>query len=270
MIAIDRLPGLLEFGDPPREFRARAATALRRFQNADAEVFSNEFQFVRRQPAHKPASPGAQRGVGTGDKRGDQILTLGNHIKGRQLCRIIAKTNTACKGGPFHSTGRGASLNAMPDQLALRDHLLELLRGGQAHVSLEDAVKGFPLDLIGIRPDGAPHSAWELLEHIRIALDDIVRFSQSADYQSPPWPKGYWPSAPAPKNESEWHNCLRLIRESMASFETLLRDPEQNLFRKLPWGEGQTLLREALLIADHNAYHLGQLVLVRRLLGSWE
>ena len=105
-----------------------------------------------------------------------------------------------------------------------------------------------------------------MLEHIRIALDDIVRFSQSADYESPPWPKGYWPSSPAPKDEAEWHNCVRRIRESMAAFESLLNDPETDLFRKFPWGEGQTLLREALLIADHNAYHLGQLVLVRRLL----
>jgi len=158
----------------------------------------------------------------------------------------------------------------MPDQPALRDHLLELLRGGQAHVSFDDAVKDFPVELMGIRPDGSPHSAWELLEHMRIALEDIVHFSQSADYQSPPWPKGYWPSSPAPENEEAWHNCVRLIRENMATFEALLADPKQDVFRKFPWGEGQTLLREALLIADHNAYHLGQLVLVRKLLGSWE
>jgi hypothetical protein len=160
------------------------------------------------------------------------------------------------------------SLDGMPDQPALRDHLLELLRGGHAHISFDDAVNGFPLDLAGIRPEGSPHSAWELLEHIRIALEDIARFSQSADYQSPPWPKGYWPSSPAPKDAEEWHNCVRLIRENMAVFESLLNDPERDLFRKFPWGEGQTLLREALLIADHNAYHLGQLVLVRRLLGG--
>ena len=153
---------------------------------------------------------------------------------------------------------------------ALRDHLLELLRGGHAHVSFDDAIKDFPVELAGVRPEGSPHSAWELLEHMRIALDDIVRFSQSADYESPPWPKGYWPSSPAPKDAEEWQKCVRMIRESMAVFEGLLNDPERDLFRKFPWGEGQTLLREALLIADHNAYHLGQLVLVRRLLGSWE
>jgi hypothetical protein len=158
----------------------------------------------------------------------------------------------------------------VPALLELREHLLQLLRGGQAHVSFDDAVNGFPLELIGIRADGAPHSAWELVEHLRIALDDIVRFSQSADHQSPPWPKGYWPSSPTPKDEAQWHNSVRVIRESMAAFESMVADPAQDLFRKFPWGEGQTLLREALLIADHNAYHLGQLVLVRKLLGSWE
>jgi hypothetical protein len=158
----------------------------------------------------------------------------------------------------------------MPDAPALREHLLDLLRGGQAHVSFDDAVNAFPLELIGIRPDGSPHSAWELLEHMRITLDDILRFSQSGDYESPPWPKGYWPSSPEPEDQGEWHNSVRVIRESMAAFETLLSDPRQDLFLKFPWGEGQTLLREALLIADHNAYHLGQLVLVRRLLGGWE
>jgi len=158
----------------------------------------------------------------------------------------------------------------MPDLPALREHIIELLSGGQAHVSFDDAVKGFPPHLIGIRPEGAPHSAWELVEHIRIALEDIVAFSRSADHQSPPWPKGYWSSSPSPKNERDWQNSLSAIRENMTAFEALLNDPEQDLFRKLPWGEGQTLLREALLISDHNAYHLGQLVLVRKLLGSWE
>jgi hypothetical protein len=157
----------------------------------------------------------------------------------------------------------------MSDSQVLRDHLLELLHGDQAHVSLDDTVKGFPLELIGVRPEGAPHSAWELLEHIRIALEDIVLFSQSADHKSPPWPKGYWPSSPEPKDREQWHRSATQIRERMAEFEAMIGDPEQDLFQKFPWGEGQTLLREALLIADHNTYHLGQLVLVRRLLGSW-
>jgi len=158
----------------------------------------------------------------------------------------------------------------VPDDSALRHHLLELLHGGQAHVSLDDALRDFPVDQAGDRPPGSPHSAWELLVHLRIAQHDILRFSQTADYESPPWPKGYWPSATGPAGETEWHDCVRGIRDDLAAFEALLNDPDRDLFQAFPWGEGQTLLREALLIADHNAYHLGQLVLVRKLLGAWE
>ncbi len=157
----------------------------------------------------------------------------------------------------------------MPDDSALRQHLLDLLHGGNAHTTFDDAVNGFPAELAGIRPDGAPHSAWELLEHIRIALEDILRFSQSAGHVSPPWPKAYWPNSPEPK-PGQWQETVNAIRRDLAEFESLLKDPAQDLFRKFPWGEGQTLLREALLIADHNAYHIGQLVLIRRLLGTWE
>ncbi len=158
----------------------------------------------------------------------------------------------------------------MPDDSALRKHLLDLLAGGQAHVTLDEAVADFPIEQAGIRPEGSPHSAWELLVHLRIAQNDILRFSQSADYKSPAWPKGYWPASTVPKNEKEWKDCVQAIRHDLAAFETMIRDPHQDLFRQFPWGEGQTLLREALLVADHNAYHIGQLVLVRRLLGAWE
>lgn len=153
---------------------------------------------------------------------------------------------------------------------ALREHLLDLLHGGNAHATLDDAVNGFPADLAGVRPEGSPHSAWELLEHLRIALEDILRFSQSADHVSPPWPKGYWPNSPAPSREGQWDETVQAIRRDLAEFEEMVKDPKQDLFRKFPWGEGQTLLREALLIADHNAYHVGQLIIVRRLLGAWD
>ena len=158
----------------------------------------------------------------------------------------------------------------MPDDSALRHHLVELLDGGQAHLTLDDALRGFPVEQAGERPAGSPHSAWELLVHIRIAQNDILRFSQSAEHRSPPWPKGYWPASPAARDETEWKSCADAVRADLAEFKTLIEDPAQDLFRPFPWGEGQTLLREALLIADHNAYHLGQLVLVRRLLGNWE
>ena len=152
---------------------------------------------------------------------------------------------------------------------ALRQHLLDLLHGGNAHSTFDDAVNDFPAELAGVRPEGSPHSPWELVEHIRIALEDILRFSQSAEHTSPPWPRGYWPNTPEPR-PGQWDETVAAVRRDMGEFEAMIRNPECDLFRKLPWGEGQTLLREALLIADHNAYHVGQLVLVRRLLGAWE
>jgi len=151
----------------------------------------------------------------------------------------------------------------------VREHLVWLLDGGHAHTSLDAAVKGFPPEQAGLRPAGAPHSAWELLEHMRIAQHDILRFSLSADHVSPKWPEGYWPAQPAPPNKADWQDAVRAFERDLAQFTDLIRDPAQDLYNKFPWGDGQTLMREALLIADHNSYHLGQLVLVRRLLGIW-
>jgi hypothetical protein len=152
---------------------------------------------------------------------------------------------------------------------ALREDLIALLRGGHAHMNFDQAVRGFPLDRAGIRPRGLPHSAWELLEHIRLAQGDILRFSQSADYCSPPFPAGYWPERPAPVRANQWSGSIRRYRKELAEFEAMILDPAQNLRRKFPWGSGQTLLREALTIADHTSYHLGQLLLVRRLVEGW-
>lgn len=153
---------------------------------------------------------------------------------------------------------------------ALRKQLVEMLKGGYAHVSFEKTVKDFPADKIGVRPPGLPHSAWELLEHIRIAQHDIVRFSESAGHVSPKWPDGYWPASPAPPNAADWQNSIQSFHSDLADFERLLQDRGRDLFQPFPWGEGQTLLREAILIIDHNAYHLGQLLLVRRAVGAWK
>lgn len=158
----------------------------------------------------------------------------------------------------------------MADDAALREHLIQLLDGGHAHATLDSAVRGFPPEKVGTRPKGVPYSAWELLEHMRIAQRDIVRFSQTAEYTSPKWPEGYWPAKRAPERRSQWAGAIRAFRKDLAEFQEMVRDPKQDLYRKFPWGTGQTLLREATLIADHNAYHLGQLVLVRRLLGAWK
>ena len=162
---------------------------------------------------------------------------------------------------------KSAQKRPSADQV-LRDHLAAALRGGQAHIAFDKAVRGFPVDRAGVRPGGLPHSAWELLEHIRLAQEDILRFSRSADYVSPPWPEGYWPGSPSPESDSRWSASVRRYRKDLAGFEAMILDPAQNLRKKFPWGGGQTLLREALLIIDHTSYHLGQLVLVRKLVES--
>ena len=148
----------------------------------------------------------------------------------------------------------------------LRRHLVALLEGGSAHITFADAVKDFPVESAGVRPNKSPHSAWELLEHLRIAQEDIVLFSESSDYVQPNWPDDYWPASPAPRNAREWTHSVESVREDLARFVKLINDGNRDLLEPFPWGNGQTLLREALLIADHNAYHLGQLLLVRRLL----
>jgi hypothetical protein len=152
---------------------------------------------------------------------------------------------------------------------ALRKQLIELMRGGHAHITFDDAVRRFPVDRAGERLPGAPHSAWELVEHMRIAQNDILRFSQSAEHVSPKFPEGYWPASAAPQNQARWTQSIAAFRKDLAKFEALVRDPKQDLHRRFAWGDGQTLLREALVLADHNSYHIGQLVLLRRLLGAW-
>jgi len=157
----------------------------------------------------------------------------------------------------------------MANDSEVREELIWLLEGGHAHTKFDDVVADFPKGLVGKRPEGVPYSAWELLEHLRLAQEDILRFSQSADWVSPGWPKGYWPAKPAPPHDGDWNQSIRAIHKDLAEFVALIRDPAQDLHKKFPWGSGQTLMREALLVADHNSYHLGQLVLVRRLLGAW-
>lgn len=152
---------------------------------------------------------------------------------------------------------------------AIRQHLLALLRGGNAHVTFEKAVEGFPVDLAGTRVEGLPHSAWELVEHIRIAQRDILDFTRGEGYRELQWPEDYWPSSQGPEAPEGWHDSLCTIAADRAQFEALLEDPERDLTTPFTWGDGQTLLREALLIADHNAYHVGQLVQLRRALEKW-
>lgn len=152
----------------------------------------------------------------------------------------------------------------------LREHLLELLTGGHAHATFEQAVKNLPVELRGKVPKGAEHSPWQLLEHLRLAQGDILEFSRDAKHQSPEWPEGYWPKEKAPADEKDWDKSVRAFKKDLKELCALVEDEKTDLFAKIPHGDGQTILREALLTADHNAYHVGQLVLVRRLLGAWE
>jgi hypothetical protein len=151
----------------------------------------------------------------------------------------------------------------------LREHLLYLLRGGGAHVDFEKAIHGLPAKLRGTKPEGAPYSAWQLLEHMRIAQWDILEFSRNPEHISPEWPSGYWPETEAPPSPAAWEKSVKEFRADMAAMQALVEDPGTDLFARIRGGSGQTVLREALLVADHNAYHLGELVLVRRLLGAW-
>ncbi len=143
-----------------------------------------------------------------------------------------------------------------------------MLRGGSAHQSFDAAIKNFPAALRGKRPARSPHSAWELLEHLRLAQSDILEFSRDAKHQSPPFPVGYWPKSPAPPNAAAWTKSVRAFRADHEAMCALIADPSTDLQARIPHGDGQTILREALVLADHNAYHLGQLVLVRKLLGA--
>jgi hypothetical protein len=155
-------------------------------------------------------------------------------------------------------------------QATLRQHLLELLSGGHAHAKFEDAVKGLTPQLRGTRPAGFPHSAWMILEHLRLAQWDILEFSRNRKHRSPKWPEGYWPESEVPPNAEAWAQSVEQFESDRAAMQELVNHPETDLFAKIPWGDGQTMLREALLLADHNSYHVGQLVDVRRLLGAWE
>lgn len=158
----------------------------------------------------------------------------------------------------------------METEKRLRQQLAKFLDWHEAHADFAAAVDDFPAELRGRVPPGLPHSAWQLLEHIRIALGDIVEFCRDTRHKSPPWPDGYWPKAPAPPSEQAWDQSVANVRSSIDTMRKLIDDPKHDLFAPLPGGSGQTLLREVLLAADHNAYHLGQLMLVRKALGAWK
>jgi hypothetical protein len=153
---------------------------------------------------------------------------------------------------------------------SLRQQLVDLLAKGEAHAPFEDVVKNLPPKLRGARPQNFPHSPWMILEHLRLAQWDILEFSRNPRHVSPPWPAGYWPKTEAPPKAAAWNKSVQQFRRDRKAMQNLVTNPKTDLFAKIPWGDGQTILREVLLVADHNAYHLAQLVDVRRLLGAWK
>jgi hypothetical protein len=157
----------------------------------------------------------------------------------------------------------------VPDSNALRKHLLYLLGGGGAHVDFDSVIAGWPAKLRGCKPKELPHTAWQLLEHMRIAQWDILEFCRNPRHVSPEWPAGYWPATDAPPSPSAWNKSVSAFQSDLKAMMSLVKSPRRDLFAMIPHGEGQTILREALLVADHNAYHLGELVYLRRSLGAW-
>ena len=155
------------------------------------------------------------------------------------------------------------------DEQILRDQLAKELDWGEAHVDWNTALAGLPAKHRGAKPPGAPHSAWELLEHARIVQWDILEFCRNPKHVSPDFPSGYWPKAPAPPNVAAWDKSLKAFERDLQEMQKLVMDPRTDLAAPIPHGSGQTILREALLLADHNSYHLGQFVLLRRIVGAW-
>ncbi len=158
----------------------------------------------------------------------------------------------------------------MQQDKALRDQLLYLLQGKGAHVPFNKVVSNFPPNLRGKKNSALPYTAWQLLEHMRIAQWDILEFSQNSEHVSPKWPGGYWPDTDYPPEKKSWEKSVLSFQNDLKAMQDLVSNPNTDLFAKIPHGNGQTILREALLLADHNAYHLGQLVMLRKILGDWQ
>lgn len=163
--------------------------------------------------------------------------------------------------------GKSARKTSGSGDQPLRQHLLYLLRESGAHATFDAAMGDWPVQLTGAKVANFPHTAWMLLEHLRLAQWDILEFSRNPKHVSPAWPEGYWPSSEAPPSEQAWKASVAAFKKDLRAMEKMVADPKLDLFAKLPWGDGQTVLREALLVADHNAYHVGQLVMLRKSIG---
>jgi len=155
------------------------------------------------------------------------------------------------------------------DEKIMREHLAKALNWNEAHLDWKTALAGLPAKQCGAKPPGAPHSAWELLEHVRIAQWDILEFCRNPKHVSPDFPSGYWPKNPAPPNAAAWDKSVKAFERDLRDLQKLVLNPQTDPAARIPHGSGQTILREALLLADHNSYHLGQFVLLSQLVGAW-
>jgi len=151
----------------------------------------------------------------------------------------------------------------------LRQHLRKLLASGESHATNTEAIDNLPPALHNRKAEGIEHTAWQMLEHMRLAQADILDFCVNPQYKQSAWPDDYWPASDQAPTPADWERSRQQFFADLESMKSLVADPQQDLFAHIPWGKGQTLLREALLVADHNSYHLGQIILLRKALGAW-
>lgn len=189
--------------------------------------------------------------------------------KKKPVARAKSKKPSKKKAGAKAANRRASTANSSVNDAALRKHLIDVLKGGSAHVQFMDALEEFPPNKRGTFAPGLPHTGWQLLEHARIAQWDILEFSRNPNHVSPGFPEGYWPKTPGPPADAEWDKSVQSFQNDLNEMIELVKNPRTDLFAKIPHGDNQTILREALVLADHNAYHLGQLVDLRRALGTW-
>jgi hypothetical protein len=186
--------------------------------------------------------------------------------------KTARKKKTAAKARKARKPAQAKRVAGKPagaNEHTLREQLADLLGKGNAHSDWRSILGGIPEAARGTKPAGSPHSAWELLEHLRIAQWDILGFSKNPKHVSPEFPQGYWPMTEAPPSATAWETSVKAFERDLEEMRELVRNPKTALFARIPHGTGQTILREALVLADHNAYHLGQIVLLRRMLRAW-
>ncbi|HET8523587.1 MAG TPA: DinB family protein [Thermomicrobiales bacterium] len=159
----------------------------------------------------------------------------------------------------------------MTSERAIRDQIVALLQGGNAHMTFDEAVADFPLSSINTRPPHVPYTPWHLLEHLRITQRDILDFIAAGQYEEPRWPDDYWPDQDVTANEQSWQETIRQFREDLTALIALAQDPAQDLGApvKHATNDGQNLARELLVVADHNAYHIGEFAILRQVMGTW-